>query len=109
MAQTANYPIEIEFENDYNLYPGMVVNIEILINSYENVIYTGKDNIITNYDDNYVFVIEGKKAKKIDIKIEKKINTQYIISGLNEEQKLVVQGVDNLEDNKMVEVRNQNK
>ena len=108
-AQTANYPIEIELDNpDGKLYPGMVVKGYILNTTYKDVIYTSLNNIKERYDENLVYIVdEDNKAKEVVVEFEKKINEGVIINkGLNTGDKLVVEGIESLNEGTPVEIKN---
>lgn len=94
----ASYPVEIEVPNPKNLYPGMVVTVKIHSKSYNNAIYTSLNHIIKNYDQNYVYVIKDGKAIKRKVTLGDKVSENVIINdGLILGEKLVIEGMENIE------------
>ena len=89
----ASYPIEIELDNEEEkLFPGMVVEGRIVSEIYRNVIYTSFNNIIVEYDNNFVYIVNGEnKAERRNVKLGDKVGELVIITeGLNEGDKLVL-------------------
>ncbi|MCK4665435.1 efflux RND transporter periplasmic adaptor subunit [Candidatus Dependentiae bacterium] len=105
---SANYPIEIELANpDGKLYPGMVIEAEILSKVFKDVIYTSINNIKEEYDQYFAYIIlDDNTAKKVPVTLGEKIDQNVIITkGLEPGQKLVIEGFDNLSPGKKVEIR----
>ena len=102
-----NYPVEIVMDNpDGKLYAGMVIEGRIRSNIHENVIFTSLNNIIQEYDQKYVFIIEDNIAKQRKINIGKKVGENIIITtGIENGELLVIEGMENLEDGASVEIR----
>ena len=109
-ANSANYPIEIELSNpDMKLYPGMVVEVRILSNIYENVLYTSLNNVLQQYDTRYVYVIDSdNQAEKRIVKLGNVVSENVILEeGIDAGDLLVIEGAENLEDNSFVDIRKQ--
>lgn len=109
LPNSASYPIEVELNNrGGKLYPGMVVEGRILSNVYEDVIYTSVNNIKEEYDRLYVFVVdEENRAKKVRVDLGIQVERDVIIAdGVDPGQRIVIEGIDNLQDGSLVEVRN---
>ena len=105
---TANYPIEIHIKNpDQLLLPGMVVQGKIVSKVYKNAMYTNLNNIASQYDDRFVFIIdENNIAKKTFVKLGAEIADNVLITeGLQLADQLVIEGIANLEDGTKVEIR----
>ncbi|MDP8315527.1 MAG: efflux RND transporter periplasmic adaptor subunit [Candidatus Celaenobacter antarcticus] len=105
---TANYPIEIEINNeDQMLLPGMVVVGYILVHMYEDVIYTSLNNISEKYDDRLVYIIdENNTVHKVNIELGEKIDRNVIIKrGLQPGDKLVREGYENLQEGTKVIIK----
>ena len=102
-----NYPVEIILDNpEGKLYAGMVIEGRIRSNVHENVIFTSLNNIIQEYDQKFVFIIEDNIAKQRKITIGKKVGENVIIiSGIENGELLVIEGMENLEDGSSVEIR----
>jgi multidrug efflux pump subunit AcrA (membrane-fusion protein) len=86
----------------------MVVEGRILSNVYEDVIYTSVNNIKEEYDRLYVFVVdEENRAKKVRVDLGIQVERDVIIAdGVDPGQRIVIEGIDNLQDGSLVEVRN---
>ena len=105
---SASYPIEIEIDNPKGkLLPGMVIEASIQSNVFKDVIYTSMNNIIQEYDDYFAFVIiEDNKAERRKVTLGEKVGENVIITdGINIDEKLVIEGVENLEDGSVVDIR----
>ena len=102
-----NYPVEIIMDNpDSKLYAGMVIEGRIQSNIHEKVIYTSLNNIVQEYDQKYVFIIEDNIARQRKITIGKKVGENVIItSGIENGESLVIEGMENLEEGSSVEIR----
>jgi membrane fusion protein (multidrug efflux system) len=102
-----NYPVEIIMDNpDNKLYAGMVIEGRIQSNIHENVIFTSLNNIVQEYDQKYVFIIEDSIARQREVTIGKKVGENVIItSGIKNGELLVIEGMENLEEGSVVEIR----
>ncbi len=106
---TANYPIKITIANkNKELLPGMVVSANILTYLNEKVIYTEAANSRKRFDDVYVMVVNAdSKAELRKVDIAKSVAEQIVIkSGLNVGDRVVVEGIDLLEEGVSVTVGN---
>ncbi len=104
-----NYPIEITFDNkDKTLFPGMVVESNILAKTFKNVIFTSIDNLREKYDTNYVYIINDEnRAETRVVELGEQVSNYIIIkSGLNIGDRLVTDGIDSLSENSLVKARN---
>ncbi|MBN2460933.1 MAG: efflux RND transporter periplasmic adaptor subunit [Candidatus Cloacimonetes bacterium] len=108
LRNSAMYPVEIELDNPGNrLLPGMAVEGRVLANTYRKVIYTSLNNIIREYDSNYIFTVDEedravKKAVKLGIEIGENV---IIAEGLEFGERLVIEGMENLENGIQVKIR----
>ena len=103
-----NYPIEIILKNpNLELFPGMVVEGHIYSHTFKNVLYTSIENLREKYDKQFIYVIN--KENRAELRIvelgEKVANNIIIKSGLQEGDKLVIDGIDSLSDRTLVEVK----
>lgn len=107
MTNSSNYPIKVKLANpDKKLYPGMVVNIKIIVNTFENAIFLPFNSLIQQYDKNYVYVVKGDKAEKVELTFAKEVNGNVLISaGLNQGDKIVVDGYEILTANSILDVK----
>ena len=103
-----NYPVEIELENPgKTLLPGMVVTGKILMESYQQVLYTSINNLTQVYDKYMVYVInEDNRAEQRYIEIGKQIERNVLLTkGINPGELLVVEGANSLNNNTLVEIK----
>ncbi len=102
-----NYPVEIIMGNpDGILYAGMVIEGRIQSNIHKNVIFTSLNNIVQEYDQKFVFIIEDNIARQRKVTIGKKVGENIIItSGIENGELLVIEGMENLEEGSSVEIR----
>jgi len=107
LAATANYPVEIQLSNTSGLLPGMVVTAKILSGRYKDRLYTSVNNVIKEFDRTYVFVVNDKNlAIRKEVKLGQIIGENIIIlSGVEVGEKIVISGMENLEDQTEVQVR----
>lgn len=107
MTNSSNYPVKIKLANpDKKLYPGMVVDIKIKVNTYQNAIYLPFNSLIQQYDKNYVYVVKGDKAEKIELTIAKEVNGNVIIAaGLKKGDQIVFDGYERLTANSKIDVK----
>ena len=111
LPNSASYPIEIELDNpNRELLPGMVVRCHILNKTYEDVIYVSANNVITLYDNSYVYVVDDdNRAHRRRVVLGDQIDRSYIIEdGLQTGEKLVIEGVESLNEGSLVEIRKMN-
>lgn len=103
-----NYPVEIVIENNEKmLYPGMVVESKIFSQTYENVLYTSIENLREKYDNTFVYVINSENRAEIrTVKLGEKVGNNIIItSGLEIGDKMVIDGIDSLNEGSLVDAR----
>ena len=108
ISGTANYPVEISLAGTHSLLPGMVIEAKILSKTYKNVIYTSLNNIIQEYDKSYIFIVDEKDiAQRREVILGSKVNENVIItSGVKAGERIVYEGLENLETGTKVTVRN---
>jgi len=108
LAGTANYPIEIPLDNPgEKLMPGMVVEGSIESQAIKDVIYVPRDAILEEMTGTFVFVVRpGDTAEHRAVTLGRQIDDQVIVKeGLNPGDKLVVEGMDNLQEGTSVTIR----
>ncbi|RLC51941.1 MAG: efflux RND transporter periplasmic adaptor subunit [Candidatus Cloacimonadota bacterium] len=108
LPNSSLYPVEIELENPQGkLFPGTVVEVQILSKKYKNVLFTSLNNILQEYDNYFVFTIDDKNvAVKKKVSLGQKVEENVIIeSGLKFGDKLVTEGAESLENGSKVEIR----
>ncbi len=106
----ANRTFEIEIvlnNNDGRLKPEMSANIEIQKTKMENALVLPQDLLIDFGNEKYVFVLENDVAHKKIVTLGGRDNNDVLItSGLNEGDKLIVEGFQSLADGDKVQVIN---
>ncbi len=107
LPNTANYPVEIQLSNASGLLPGMVVTARILSGTYKTQLFTSINNIIKEYDRNYIYVVNDKDvAVRREVVLGNIIGEDVIIlSGVDVGDRIVVSGMENLEDETPVQIR----
>jgi RND family efflux transporter MFP subunit len=102
------FEIEIVLNNkDGKLKPEMSANIDIEKSRVDNAIVLPQDLVIDFGNEKYVFVLENDVVKKKVISLGGRSNNDVLItSGLNEGDKLVVEGFQSLADGDRVQVIN---
>lgn len=104
---SGTYPLEVVFtppQKDF--LPGLTAKVKIRNHVYENVISIAQNDIITEYDNHYVYVAKDGKAEKRKVTLGKTIAENVIVaSGLANGDLLVVDGKENLENDNAVEIK----
>lgn len=106
-----NFPVEIEIVNSSKnpLKSGTFVNIEIAISSSGTGLFIPREALQGSIKDAKVFVASNGKAVLKDITIGRQNNDYLeVVSGLNENEKVIVSGQVNLTDNKSIKIINNN-
>jgi len=104
-----NYPVEIVIPNnsEYPLKSGTFANVMIKLPVAAEALYIPRESLLGSITDAEVYVAENNKAilKKIVVGSG---NDKYIkvISGLNEGDKVIVNGQINLSENKAIKIVN---
>lgn len=102
-----NYPVEIEILNSAKnpLKAGTFVNVEVEIKSNKDGLYIPRAALQGSIKDAKVFIAENGKAVLKDIVIGQQVNDLLeVVSGLTENQKVIVSGQVNLTDNKPIKI-----
>ncbi|PID29899.1 MAG: hypothetical protein CSB55_00785 [Candidatus Cloacimonadota bacterium] len=110
-AGTSSYPVEIEVKNDGNLFPGMIAEIKIKSAEHKNVIAVGMNALLKEFDKYYVFKIKNSDiVSRREITLGKEVEGRYIIdSGLEPDEIIVLEGIENMTDGEQVNVNLRNK
>ncbi|MHC4940566.1 MAG: efflux RND transporter periplasmic adaptor subunit [Planctomycetota bacterium] len=86
--------------------PGLFVNVRIVVEQRENALVVPKRAVL--HDDEtgpYLYVLEGEKAKRVDIKTGYETDASIeVVEGVDENDAVVVEGQDTLSDDAIVEV-----
>lgn len=108
---SSSYPVEINIPSASGILPGMVVSAKIKTNTFRKLLYTEIANINTEYDKNYLYVIENEQdtpiARKQEVSLGRSIS-EYVelLSGVKPGEQIVISGSENLEDGSAVKIRN---
>lgn len=104
--QTGTYPLLIKMENkDDKIKAGMFGKVIFSTNQVDEAIVLDKDCLIENGDEKFVFVVDGKKAKKVLVETGVDNGKEIqIISGLNLGDQVITKGQDYLEDGDTIRV-----
>jgi membrane fusion protein, multidrug efflux system len=106
MLGSMNYPIEIEVKNNYNLLAGEIVEANILLNLHKNVFVIKQEALVKEFDHSFLYFINSENTvERKQISIIKTIGDQLIVSGLEEGEKIVATGIENVEEGSLVTIR----
>jgi RND family efflux transporter MFP subunit len=108
---THNYPVEIEIINSAKnpLKAGTFVNVEVGIGSSSTALYIPREALQGSIKDAKVYVASNGKALLKNIVIGRGGNESLeVLSGLTENDKVVVSGQVNLTDNRPIKIINNN-
>lgn len=106
-AQTLLYPVEIYIDNaDHAIKPGMFATVRLVMETKSNVISLPLDAVIQKNGETYVYVAsEEGRAKKVMVTTGlQNSDSIEIVSGLQENDQIVVKGQDYLADGTLLEV-----
>ena len=109
--RTKTRTAEAVIEGDADLFPGMFARIRLTLETIPDAILVPSESIITMPNGNHmVFVVEGEKAIKREIKtgLEDKKRTQ-VLEGLNPGEMVVIAGHQKLKDGMTVAVKKEEK
>jgi len=107
--ETHNYAVEIEMANsrEYPLKSGTFANVQIELPLVAEALYIPRQSLLGSVNDAKVYLAENGKANLRSITVREG-NDQYlqVISGLNENDQVVVNGQINLADGKEIKIIN---
>jgi membrane fusion protein, multidrug efflux system len=109
--ESHNYPVEVEIANSSKnpLKAGTFVNVEVGIGSNNNGLYIPREALQGSIKDAKVYVAENGKALLKNIVIGRESNESLeVVSGLNQNDKVIVSGQVNLTNNKPIKIINNN-
>ncbi len=104
---THNYPVEIEIVNSVKnpLKAGTFVNVEVGVGSSNTALYIPREALQGSIKDAKVYVASNGKALLKNIVIGRGGNESLeVLSGLTENDKVIVSGQVNLTDNKSIKI-----
>jgi RND family efflux transporter MFP subunit len=87
------YTVRVSFpENPVQLRPGMFAKGTLELGSLQNVASIPADAVIRDGEDTWVYVANIKKAKRVKVEVLANKGGDSVVKGLNETQKLIIQG-----------------
>ncbi|MFF2482758.1 efflux RND transporter periplasmic adaptor subunit [Paenibacillus sp. NPDC058071] len=104
--KTRMYAMELETDNPNGaIKPGGRVHVQLTTEDEENVVAVPSLSIIRDGDETFVYVLNGTKAEKRKVELGR-LNGVYqeVLSGLSENEQMVVSGQHQLKDADQVEI-----
>lgn len=104
--RTFTYLVKVEIDNQGGLLkPGMFAEVEFVLDSANNVIVIPREAILTEGDRDFVYIVEGDRAKKIEVKLGLDNGKEAaILEGLKEGMEIVIKGQEYLLDGGKVQI-----
>ena len=105
-SETRTFKGKLLIDNtDLKLRPGMFVKADVVVDKAEDAIVIPKDVVLTSRNRRYVYIVDRNIAlmRTVETGIEDEDNIQ-IISGLLENDNLIIRGFETLRDNSRVKV-----
>jgi len=102
------YPLDILVQNPQReLLSGMMVSVQILRDTFDNVLATSVENLRQSYDDHYLYVATpANTAEKRVVTIGEQIDGKVIItSGVKAGEQVISEGLDSISDGAAIEIR----
>lgn len=105
-STTMGYPIEITIANPSGeIKPGMSAKVNLVTGNLAHVIALPIDGVIEQNGQDYVYVVEKNKAKKVSVETGITNDTEIeITKGLTEGQNVIIQGNSLISDGQQVRV-----
>ena len=105
--QTRSFPVDIEVPDNTGekLKSGMIARAEIEVKTYSDVLLILQDAILEGTGEKIVYVIESNRAAKRPLTLGRRWDERVVVeSGLEEGDRLVVAGQENLSEGAKVRV-----
>ncbi|MBN1397312.1 MAG: efflux RND transporter periplasmic adaptor subunit [Bacteroidetes bacterium] len=105
---TRTMAVQIEIENaDHVIKPGMFATVQMTVAEKKNAVTVPTNALLKDNDGQYVFILNGDKAKQIRIKAGTELAERTeIISGLTGDEYVIVVGQQYVKDESAVNVQN---
>jgi len=106
--KTRMFAMELEADNPSGIIkPGSRVHVQLTTEEEENVVAVPSLSIVREGDETFVYVVKGNKAEKRKVQLGR-LNGIYqeIVSGLSQDEQLVVSGQHQLKDAEQVDTIN---
>jgi multidrug efflux pump subunit AcrA (membrane-fusion protein) len=103
-----SFPVEIVVDNrDRSIKAGMYAEVNLVVEKAKDQLVLSRSALIEEAGNNYIYIIEDGKAKKIEVEIIVKNNDKIAIENAIEPgTEVIVTGNDNLSDGARVNVLN---
>jgi RND family efflux transporter MFP subunit len=107
MMGSMNYPIEIEVKNNDNkLLAGEIVEANILLNLHKSVFVINVEALVKEFDHSFLYFINPENVvERKEISVIRSIGSKMIVEGMNENDKIVATGTENVEEGSLVNIR----
>lgn len=111
VGQTGTYSVTVEMDNkDGKIKAGMMAEVRFTAESAEDAIVLPRNTVIEKDDETYVYIVEGDKAKKVNVTIGIDTGENIeIVSGLKNGDTVVTKGQTYISDGETVTVSNAEK
>lgn len=104
------YPIKANFDNeDEEILPGMSAQLIAKKLEEKDTIIIPTDAVVTETDEDFVFVVDGDKAKKVDVKVQHTQSDKTAVkAAIDEKDELVIEGQHTLADGSRIDIKEGN-
>lgn len=106
-TETRTFKGKILIDNDQlKLRPGMFAKADIIVDRADSSIIISKDAVLSNRRQKYVYIVEKNiaRVRNIETGLEDESNIE-VVSGLNENDNLIVTGFETLKDEAKVKIQ----
>lgn len=100
--------IKISLGKDSSFPLGLFVDVVFLVGN-ENVgdgVSVSRGSILKKYDEEFVFVIEGDKAKLQKVTVIGESDEKVLVTGISDDAKVIISGVHGVQDGEIIKVIN---
>jgi len=103
-----SFPVEIVVDNSDSLIKaGMYAEVNLVVEEAKDQIVLSRSALVEEAGNNFIYIIEDNKAKKVEVEINVKTDAKIAIKNAIEKRtEVVVTGNDNLSDGARVNVLN---
>lgn len=105
--ENGQYLVYVQFDNkDKKVIPYQMAQVTVKDRLLKDVLIVPTEAVITSEEEDYVYVIEDKKAKKVSVEIEETLTDKTAIKGdIKEKAEVVINGHLTLSDEAPVSVK----
>jgi membrane fusion protein, multidrug efflux system len=106
-AQSGTVRVTIALQSREGLRPGMFANVQVVLDTHENVLVVPKRALVFEEDRPHAFVVADGRAEKRALELGyQDTDRAEVVRGLVEGDSVVLVGQSALKDGSLVEVRN---